>query len=98
MASGRRGPLSGRGSGRPSVGLGDDERPSARVLNGHGNNGQDGTEDVHKGNVIGTYLHGPLLPDNVWLGADRLIERALDVTLDPMDDPLEEAAHASARV
>ncbi len=49
-----------------------------------------------RGNVIGTYLHGPLLPKNVWL-ADRLIELALDVRLRPLDDALEDAAHASAK-
>src|SRR5437868_5983937 len=63
--------------------LGDGERPLGRVLRGHGNNGRDGLEGVHRGNVIGTYLHGPLLPKNVWL-ADRLIELALDVELDPL--------------
>ena len=46
--------------------------------------------------AIGTYLHGPLLPKNVWL-ADRLIELALGVELAPLDDRLEEAAHQSAR-
>jgi CobQ-like glutamine amidotransferase family enzyme len=52
---------------------------------------------VHSGNVVGTYLHGPLLPKNIWL-ADRLIELALDVELEPLDDDaLEDAAHASAR-
>jgi CobQ-like glutamine amidotransferase family enzyme len=71
------------------------ERPLGRVLKGHGNNGRDGTEGVHRGNVIGTYLHGPLLPKNVWL-ADRLIELALAVELQPLDDTLEEAAHGSA--
>ena len=77
--------------------LGDGERPLGRVLSGHGNNGRDGFEAVHKRNVIGTYLHGPLLPKNVWL-ADRLIELALDVELEPLpDDSLEEAAHGSAR-
>jgi lipid II isoglutaminyl synthase (glutamine-hydrolysing) len=76
--------------------LGEGERPLGRVLKGHGNNGRDGTEGVHKGNVIGTYLHGPLLPKNVWL-ADRLIELALDVELEPLDDQLERAAHVSAR-
>jgi lipid II isoglutaminyl synthase (glutamine-hydrolysing) len=77
--------------------LGDGERPLGRVLAGHGNNGRDGHEGVHRGNVIGTYLHGPLLPKNVWL-ADRLIELALGIELDPMpDDSLEEAAHGSAR-
>src|SRR3954469_9766493 len=76
--------------------LGQDEQPLGRVLKGHGNNGRDGTEGVHRGNVIGTYLHGPLLPKNVWL-ADRLIELALDIELEPLDDRLEEAAHESAR-
>jgi CobQ-like glutamine amidotransferase family enzyme len=76
--------------------LGDGESPLGRVLKGHGNNGSDGLEGVRRGNVIGTYLHGPLLPKNVWL-ADRLIELALGVELEPLDDGLEEAAHASAR-
>jgi CobQ-like glutamine amidotransferase family enzyme len=77
--------------------LGDGERPLGRVLAGHGNNGRDGFEGVHRGNVIGTYLHGPLLPKNVWL-ADRLIELALGIELEPLPDQrLEEGAHASAR-
>ena len=47
--------------------------------------------------MIGTYLHGPLLPKNVWL-ADRLIELALGVELEPLPgDEVEAAAHASAR-
>jgi CobQ-like glutamine amidotransferase family enzyme len=66
------------------------------VLAGQGNNGRDGFEGVLRDNVIGTYLHGPLLPKNVWL-ADRLIELALGVELEPLDDELESAAHASAR-
>ena len=80
--------------GRTTLGPG--EKPLGRVLSGHGNNGKDGVEGVHKGNVIGTYLHGPLLPKNVWL-ADRLIELALGVELEPLDDAMEDAAHGSAR-
>jgi CobQ-like glutamine amidotransferase family enzyme len=77
--------------------LGDGERPLGRVLAGHGNNGKDGFEGVRRENVIGTYLHGPLLPKNVWL-ADRLIEIALGIELEPLaDDALEDAAHGSAR-
>jgi CobQ-like glutamine amidotransferase family enzyme len=73
------------------------EQPLGRVLKGHGNNDRDGHEGVRRGNVIGTYLHGPLLPKNAWL-ADRLIELALDTRLEPLpDDSLEEAAHRSAR-
>ena len=81
--------------GRTYLGAG--EQPLGRVLSGHGNNGRDGFEGVRRGNVIGTYLHGPLLPKNVWL-ADRLIELALGIELEPLpDDALEDAAHASAR-
>ncbi|HEX8065580.1 MAG TPA: hypothetical protein VF520_03530 [Thermoleophilaceae bacterium] len=76
--------------------LGEGERPLGRVLRGHGNNGRDAGEGVRRGNVIGTYLHGPLLPKNVWL-ADRLIELALGIELEPLDDALEDAAHESAR-
>ena len=76
--------------------LGPGERPLGRVLSGHGNNGQDGLEGVHSANVVGTYLHGPLLPKNVWL-ADRLIELALGIELEPLDDAMEDAAHVSAR-
>jgi CobQ-like glutamine amidotransferase family enzyme len=48
--------------------------------------------------VIGTYLHGPLLPKNAGL-ADWLIETALglDQPLADLDDRLEVAAHADAR-
>jgi hypothetical protein len=81
--------------GRTYLGAG--EEPLGRVLKGFGNNGKDGVEGVRRGNVIGTYLHGPLLPKNAWL-ADKLVELALRVELDPLgDDALEEAAHASAR-
>src|SRR3954468_9537667 len=77
--------------------LGDGDKPLGRVLSGFGNNGADGFEGVHHRNTIGTYLHGPLLPKNVWL-ADRLIELALGIELLPLeDDSLEEAAHMSAR-
>jgi lipid II isoglutaminyl synthase (glutamine-hydrolysing) len=80
--------------GRTYLGFG--EQPLGRVLAGHGNNGRDGFEGVLSDNVIGTYLHGPLLPKNIWL-ADRLIELALKIELEPLDDELEDAAHESAR-
>jgi len=80
--------------GRTYLGAG--AEPLGRVVRGHGNNGADGREGVRVMNAIGTYLHGPLLPKNVWL-ADRLIELALGVELSPLDDRMEDAAHASAR-
>jgi CobQ-like glutamine amidotransferase family enzyme len=76
----------------------DDAPPLGRVLKGHGNNGDDGREGVRAGNVIGTYLHGPLLPKNAWF-ADWLIQTALGLPepLAALDDELEDAAHAEAR-
>jgi lipid II isoglutaminyl synthase (glutamine-hydrolysing) len=84
--------------------LGDGERPLGRVLAGHGNTGSSGHEGVRRGTVIGTYLHGPLLPKNAWF-ADWLIAMALRLpggagrleSLDPLDDAFEDAAHDSAR-
>jgi lipid II isoglutaminyl synthase (glutamine-hydrolysing) len=79
--------------------LGEREQPLGRVLSGHGNNGADGFEGVRRGNVIGTYLHGPLLPKNAWF-ADWLIATALGAepgSLARLDDELEDAAHAAAR-
>jgi CobQ-like glutamine amidotransferase family enzyme len=75
-----------------------DVQPLGRVLKGHGNNGGDAHEGVRAGNVIGTYLHGPLLPKNTWF-ADWLIETALGLSepLAALDDELEDAAHAEAR-
>jgi len=82
--------------------LGPSAEPLGRVVKGFGNNGWDGLEGVRRESMIGTYLHGPLLPKNAWL-ADRLIELALGrrygqtVELEPLDDVLETAAHRSAR-
>ena len=78
--------------------LGAASTPLGRVLSGHGNNGEDGFEGVRDGNVIGTYLHGPLLPKNAWF-ADWLIATALALASrwPPLDDELEGAAHAEAR-
>ena len=69
--------------------LGPGERPLGRVLKGYGNDGRSGFEGVRRGNVIGTYLHGPLLPKNAWF-ADWLIATALGL------GDLERSAHASA--
>jgi lipid II isoglutaminyl synthase (glutamine-hydrolysing) len=82
--------------------LGPGATPLGRVVSGHGNNDRDGHEGVRRDNVIGTYLHGPLLPKNAWL-ADHLIALALErrygerPELEPLDDEFEAAAHESAR-
>lgn len=81
--------------------LGAETTPLGRVIHGHGNNGRDGTEGVCSGRLIGTYLHGPLLPKNAWL-ADWLIASGLAPpgaqprALDPLDDAFELAAHECA--
>lgn len=72
--------------------------PLGKVLYGSGNDGKSGYEGVVYKNIIGTYLHGPLLPKNPQL-ADELILRALrkkygkDVTLASLDDSQEKAAN-----
>jgi CobQ-like glutamine amidotransferase family enzyme len=82
--------------GRTYLGAG--AQPLGRVLKGHGNTGASGHEGVRRDTVIGTYLHGPLLPKNAWF-ADWLIAAALGLEepLTPLDDRLEDAAHAAAR-
>jgi CobQ-like glutamine amidotransferase family enzyme len=82
--------------------LGPDAKPLGGVIKGFGNNGKDGFEGVRRDNLIGTYLHGPLLPKNVWL-ADCLMALALERRygrrphLEPLDDRLELAAQQCAR-
>ena len=73
-------------------------KPLGKVLSGAGNDGVSGYEGVIYKNVIGTYLHGPLLPKNPQL-ADWLILRALqkkygaDVELTDLDDTQEKEAN-----
>lgn len=85
--------------GRTMLGAG--LRPLGRVLVGGGNNGSDGGEGVVEGTVVGTYLHGSLLPKNPAL-ADWLLRAALrhrdgaETSLVPLDDSVELAAHQQA--
>jgi hypothetical protein len=84
--------------------LGEGLQPLGKVINGHGNNGQDGGEGVQSDNLYGTYLHGSLLPKNPRL-ADEIIEKALKKNhraqslppLAPLDDSLEDQAHQAAK-
>ena len=81
--------------GRTYIG---NNRPfGSRILYGNGNNGEDGTEGILYKNVIGTYLHGPLLPKNPHV-CDRLLQSALErkygkADLSPLDDRLEMQAN-----
>lgn len=69
------------------------------VIKGYGNNGRDGSEGLWYKNLIGTFLHGPLLPKNPHI-ADYLIKAALDrkgiEKKNNLDDHLERYAHQEA--
>jgi CobQ-like glutamine amidotransferase family enzyme len=76
--------------------LGADLAPLGRVVAGSGNNGRDGMEGCRAERIIGTYVHGPLLPKNPWL-ADLLLGHAVErrghgAALPPLDDALERLA------
>ena len=68
--------------------------PIGKMLTGNGNNGQDKTEGARYKNVFGTYMHGSFLPKNPQF-ADYLIELALGSKPEPLDDTIENLAHAS---
>ena len=82
--------------GRTTIG---NNKSLGKVLSGYGNDGQSGEEGVVYKNVIGTYLHGPLLPKNPQL-ADLLTSRALEkkygkkIELEKLDDSEEQEANS----
>lgn len=69
-----------------------------KVIKGFGNNGESGEEGLHYKNLIGTYLHGPILPKNPRI-ADYLIEKAYERktgrTLESLIDKWENEANQS---
>ncbi len=80
--------------------LGHNVTPLGMVEKGAGNNSQDGTEGARYRNVIGTYLHGSLLPKNPAI-ADFLIETAAikrygDFTPTVIDDSFAQKARTVA--
>lgn len=80
--------------------LGKNTQPLGHIIKGAGNNGQDGTEGVRYKNVIGSYLHGSLLPKNPAI-ADFLIEQAVtkkygDFTPTVIDDRFADLARGVA--
>ena len=81
-------------SGMTTLGAG--VEPLGTTQPGRGNNGRDSTEGAVRDNVIGTYLHGPVLAKSPRF-ADDLIRRALrrrgePPELEPLDDALPELA------
>lgn len=81
--------------GRTFIG---DLKPFGKVLYGLGNDGESGYEGIVYKNVIGTYLHGPLLPKNPQI-CDWLIKKALErkykdnIILRELDDIEEKEAN-----
>ncbi len=82
--------------GRTKIG---NNKAFGKVLYGSGNDGESGYEGVIYKNVIGTYLHGPLLPKNPQV-CDYLIKRALErkykekIILAPLEDKEEMEANS----
>ncbi len=81
--------------------LGPKQAPFGRVLRGNGNNGRDKTEGARSKNAFGTYLHGPVLPNNPTF-CDALIKMAAVNrygSFEPkqIDDRLAEMTRTTAR-
>ncbi|MEG0071191.1 MAG: glutamine amidotransferase [Raoultibacter sp.] len=80
--------------------LGEGVRAFGKVISktGHGNNDESGADGVLYRNLVGTYLHGPLLGKNPGV-ADYLLKRALErkqgdcPALTALDDTVENAAN-----
>lgn len=80
--------------------LGPHAAPLGTVIRGAGNNGHDNTEGARYKNVIGTYLHGSLLPKNPrladWLIAQAVTRKYGAFTAADIDDSLAERARTAA--
>ena len=103
LEPGRRRTLAGFENHAGRTLLDTDAEALGRVVAGFGNDGVSGQEGCRVGRVVGTYLHGPILPRNPWF-ADWLLAQAFAhrtgelPELCPLSDELELQAHAvSAR-
>ena len=76
---------------RGRTALGPEAAPLAEVEVGVCNGGEPPTDGAVQGRVLGTYLHGPLLPRNPEL-ADILIGWALRIELEPLSTEFAERA------
>ncbi len=89
-------------AGRTHLGAGVEAFGEVASSTGHGNNDDDKRDGMLYRNVVGTYLHGPLLPKNPEV-ADALLARALErrarrtgmptPVLSALDDAVENAAN-----
>lgn len=69
--------------------LGEGVQPFGRVVYGFGNDGTSGFEGARYKNVLGTYIHGPLLPKNPGIADWALsaaLERKYGLTLKNQDE------------
>jgi hypothetical protein len=103
LEPGRRRTLAGFENHAGRTYLEEGAEPFGRVVAGFGNDGESGFEGCRSGRVVGTYLHGPLLPRNPWF-ADWILAQAAahqlgePPELEPLPDSLEAEAHeVSAR-
>lgn len=75
--------------------------PLAQVVQGFGNDGTSGYEGARVGNVVGTYIHGPLLPKNPecadWILFQALQRKGYFATLAPLEDTAEILANKAAQ-
>jgi CobQ-like glutamine amidotransferase family enzyme len=73
-----------------------DQQALGTVIQGYGNDGAGRAEGALYNNVVGTYLHGPVLPKNPRFADDLLVQalnhRGVSVAFDHLDDSLEMAA------
>jgi len=81
--------------------LGTKAKPLATVIKGAGNNSKEGQEGARYKNVLGTYLHGSILPKNPAI-ADFLIRTAVEkkhgeFSNDLIDDSFSDLAREVAR-
>jgi CobQ-like glutamine amidotransferase family enzyme len=81
--------------------LGNNAKPFGEVRFGAGNNTEDVSEGARYKNVIGTYMHGSILPKNPQV-ADFLIQTAVtkrygEFSHDIIDDQFADLARAAAR-
>lgn len=85
------------GRGENGEKLPEDILPFGHVKYGFGNNGEDGLEGVIYKNVLGTYLHGPLLPKNPhvcdYILKNALSRRGFEGELSVLDDREEREAN-----
>ena len=87
--------------GRTYLGAG--ARPFAKVIRGFGNNDTDHprNEGCVEGNILGTYLHGSLLPKNPaltdWFIATAMTQKMPQFKLKPVVSAWEERAFDQAK-